>query len=59
MSKLVTCRKCGESGTIAGGLHKVDGEYECNNSVTCGNLMREKEEILSQRKVKEQDADNN
>ena len=50
--RIIKCKKCGESGIFAGGLHKVgDDEYQCNNAETCKNIANEKLKLLSKRKA--------
>jgi len=49
--RVITCRDCGESGTKAGGLHKVGDDYLCNNRKACARLTRQKTLMMGQRKA--------
>ena len=50
--RVITCRDCGESGTRAGGLHKIGDDYLCNDQAKCARLTRQKTLMMEQRKVK-------
>ena len=49
--RVIKCDKCGESGVLAGGLHKVgDGKYRCNKRDVCEEIVIQKGQIMLSKK---------